>query len=285
MPQASTLKKVFQRLVMTGTALAAVVVTIFTGAVHGNAQALPLAESSPTGWYLALGDSVAAGYQPGLGDDPQGGYTGHVLQALRDSAPQIHLRNLACDGETSTTFVAGGKCSYEEGSQLAQALAFLRAHSFTTRLITITIGGNDVTPCLPQADPTTCAKTALGTLTANLQRSLIKVRAAAPTAKIIVTNYYNPYLALWFTDQDLATLSTTLQAALNNTVALVTSQAGGATADVATAFKSTDTTLVQGVPVNVATICQLTWMCTGDDDHPNDIGYTVIATSVVAKLT
>ena len=33
-------------------------------------------------------------------------------------------------------------------------------------------------------------------LTANLQRSLFKVRAAAPAAKIIVTNYYDPYLAL-----------------------------------------------------------------------------------------
>jgi lysophospholipase L1-like esterase len=224
MPPALTMRKVFRRLVMTGPALAAVVFTVFTGAARANAQAAPLARSSPTGWYLALGDSVAAGYQPGLGDDPQGGYTGHVLQALRASAPQTQLRNLACDGETSTTFVAGGKCSYEEGNQLAQALVFLRAHSSTTRLITITICGNDLTPCLPQADPTTCAQTALSTLAVNLRQSLTKVRAAAPTAKIIVTNYYDPYLALWFTNPDLATLSTTLQAALNNTVASVTSR-------------------------------------------------------------
>ena len=37
--------------------------------------------------------------------------------------------------------------------------------------------------------------------------------------------------------------------------------------------------------MNVATICQLTWMCTSNDDHPNDAGYTVIATTVVAKLS
>ena len=159
-----TLKKVSQRLtaMLTGTTLVAVVLTAFTGAARANAQALPLAGPSPTSWYLALGDSVAARYQPGIGDDPQGGYSGHVLQALRASAPQAELRNLACDGETSTTFVAGGKCSYEEGSQLAQALVFLRAHSSTTRLITITLGGNDLAPCLPQADPATCAQTALG---------------------------------------------------------------------------------------------------------------------------
>ena len=58
MPRALTLKKVSQRLVMTGTALAAVVLTVFTGAVRANAQALPLAGPSPTGWYLALGDSL-----------------------------------------------------------------------------------------------------------------------------------------------------------------------------------------------------------------------------------
>ena len=35
------------------------------------------------GWYLALGDSLAAGYQPGQGDDPTGGYVGGVLDAVR----------------------------------------------------------------------------------------------------------------------------------------------------------------------------------------------------------
>ena len=36
--------------------------------------------------------------------------------------------------------------------------------------------------------------------------------------------------------------------------------------------------------MNVAAICQLTWMCTSNDDHPNNTGYAVIATTVVAKL-
>ena len=76
-----------------------------------------------------------------------------------------------------------------------------------------------MTPCLPQADPMTCAQAALGTLAANLARSLTNVHTAAPGAKIIVTNYYNPFLALWFTNPDLAALSTTLQTALNDTIA------------------------------------------------------------------
>ena len=285
MRQALAMNRVFKRLALLGTALATVSLTLFASAAYANAQTASSGGSSQTGWYLALGDSVAVGYQPGLGDDPRGGYVGHVLQALRTSAPKTQLRNLACDGETSTTWVSGGKCAYEEGSQLAQALVFLRAHSSTTRLVTVTIGGNDLIPCLPQADPMTCAQAALGTLTANLAQSLTKVHTAAPGAKIIVTNYYNPFLALWFTNPDRAALSTTLQTALNDTIASVTSAAGGATADVATAFKSTDTTLVRGVPTNVAMICQLTWMCTNNDDHPNDAGHAVIATTVVAKLS
>ena len=43
-------------------------------------------------------------------------------------------------------------------------------------------------------------------------------------------------------------------------------------------------TLVQGVPANVVTICRLTWMCTSNDDHPNDAGYALIAATVVAQL-
>jgi lysophospholipase L1-like esterase len=284
MRQAFAMNRVFKGLALPGIALATVLLTLFASSVGANAQTAASGGSSPAGWYLALGDSVATGYQPGLGDDPQGGYVGRVLPFLRTSAPQTQLRNLACDGETSITFVSGGKCGYEEGSQLAQALVFLRAHSSATRLVTLTIGGNDLTPCLTKADPVTCAQAALGTLAANLRQSLASVHAAAPGARIVVTNYYDPFLALWFTNPDLATLSTTLQGALNDTIASVTSGIGGATADVAAAFKSTDATLIDGVPTNVATICQLTWMCTKNDDHPNDAGYAVIATTVVAKL-
>jgi lysophospholipase L1-like esterase len=284
MHQAFAMNRVFKGLALPAIALATVLLTFFASTPGANAQTAAAGGSSQAGWYLALGDSVATGYQPGLGDDPRGGYVGGVLPFLRTSAPQTQLRNLACDGETSITFVSGGKCRYEEGSQLAQALVFLRAHSSATRLVTLTIGGNDLTPCLTKADPATCAQAALGTLAANLQRSLASVHTAAPGAKIVVTNYYDPFLALWFTHPDLAALSTALQGALNVTIASVTSGIGGATADVAAAFKSTDTALINAVPTNVATICQLTWMCTKNDDHPNDAGYAVIAATVVAKL-
>ena len=66
-------------------------------------------------------------------------------------------------------------------------------------------------------------------------------------------------------------------------------------ADVAAAFSTTDfTTQVQlpgvgTVPLNVARICQWTWMCApppvGPNIHANDAGYHVIADTVAARLT
>ena len=282
MRRALTTDTVLKRLAVLGTTLATVFFTILAGTAYANTQAAASATSSST-WYLALGDSVATGYQPDRGDDPQGGYVGHVLQVVRISDPQTQLLNLACDGETSVTFVAGGKCQYQQGSQLAQALVFLNAHRSTTRLVTVTIGGNDATPCLTNANPGACVTAALNTLAANLGQALSAVHAAAPLAKIVVTNYYNPFLALWFTNPDLAGLSTTLQGLLNTTIASVTAGIA-ATADVASAFQSTNTTLIRGVPTNVIMICLLTWMCSKNDDHPNDAGHALIASTVAVRL-
>ena len=39
--------------------------------------------AAATGWYLALGDSLAAGYQPPGGDQKTRGYAGPVLEGVR----------------------------------------------------------------------------------------------------------------------------------------------------------------------------------------------------------
>src|ERR687890_545418 len=92
--------------------LALVTIVMVTGSVgllSTTAQAPP-GSSRATGWYVALGDSLAAGYQPGAGDDKDGGYVGLVLDAKQDTSPKTKLLNLACSGETSTTLVNGGRC-------------------------------------------------------------------------------------------------------------------------------------------------------------------------------
>ncbi len=268
----------------------AVVIIAMTGSLgmltttaQADPGSAPPGATNAAGWYVALGDSVAAGYQPGAGDDKEGGYVGRVLTAEQDSSPKTKLVNLACSGETSTTLVDGGRCTYDEGSQLNQALEFLHAHRNTTRLVTVTIGANDVTPCLSAADRNACVQQRLTALAGNLHLTLSKVHAAAPDADIVVTNYYNPYLALWFSNPALAQITTGLQAALNGTIGAVTAPYG-TTVDVATAFQSTDTTIVNGVPTNVGVICQLTWMCSLNNIHPNDAGYALIGETVAAAL-
>lgn len=248
-----------------------------------------------TGWYLALGDSLAAGYQPGQGDDLTGGYVGGVLDAVRETAPKTRLVNVACSGETVVTLVGGGRCDYEEGTQLAQALQFLHAHGRFTRLVTIDIGANDVQRCVsrePLAIDHACVQQGMADVQRLLPQVLAQLRQAAPGAQVVVANYYNPFLAAWLTGpsgQALAQQSAALQQALNGIIAAAAASTGAEVADVATAFRSTDTTPVTvpglgTVPTNVATICGWTWMCLLTDIHANDTGYAVMAGTVAGRL-
>lgn len=245
-----------------------------------------------TSWYLALGDSLAAGYQPGVGDDRTGGYVGGVLDALQDTAPKARLRNLSCSGATTASMLGTDRCTYEAGSQVDAAVEFLAAHKSKVDLVTIDIGANDVTPCARGTVDIACALGAVATVESNLTTILGRLRAATgPDTEIIVLNYYNPFLAAWLTGpagQQVAGLTSVLQTLLNGAVARSAATVGADVADVATAFRSFDTTPVATafgtVPTNVATICAWTWMCTRNDIHANDAGYAVLAATVAGRL-
>jgi len=245
-----------------------------------------------TSWYLALGDSLAAGYQPGVGDDRTGGYVGGVLAALQESTPKARLRNLSCSGATTTSMLGEDRCTYEQGSQVDAAVAFLAAHKTKVDLVTIDIGANDVTPCARGSVDVACAVGAVGTVERNLTAILGRLRAATgPQTQIVVLNYYNPFLAAWLTGpagQQVAALTTQLQAMLNGAVARSAASADADVADVSTAFRSADTTPVATaygtIPTNVATICAWTWMCIRSDIHANDAGYAVLADVVAGRL-
>ena len=110
----------------------------------------------PATYYLALGDSLSQGVQPdaaGASVETGQGYADQLYAALLPAHPGLRLVKLGCPGETSRTMIDGGICRYPGGSQLAAAVAFLRAHRGHVFLITIDIGANDPEDCGSRVEP------------------------------------------------------------------------------------------------------------------------------------
>ena len=201
--------------------------TIVAGLTLYGGVASAARPHTPTEYYLALGDSVALGYQtPDIPTDRgcmdatsdaagQRGYVCVVWRQLKRSLRGIKLASLAlavspgedscsfqavtdCFGAKSRTAVAGDKPPYSINttSQLKAALAFIKAHDVS--VITLTLGGNDFLPVLNIAETkgVATAKKLLPTvesrLSTNMQTIVGTLRAADPTAKLILTDQYNP---------------------------------------------------------------------------------------------
>jgi lysophospholipase L1-like esterase len=235
-------------------------------------------------YYLSLGDSLAQGYQPIGGPwSPLGfpgynqGYADQLLKLVRDPNEQLRLVKLGCGGETTTTMIVGAPwCGFPAGSQLAEATAFLRSHRGEIAFVTIDIGGNDVIH--PDGG-------GVAAIAANLPVILAQLRDAAGLGVPIVgMNYYGlPLPGIWFETHDLAALQAGIAGlvAFNDFLEGIYGTAGDPVADVEGAFSTTDTTLVNGVPLDVLRVCELTWLCTppphGPDIHFNTDGYGVAA--------
>jgi lysophospholipase L1-like esterase len=236
------------------------------------------------GWYLALGDSLAAGLQPTTGDQKTRGYAGPVLEGVRKTQPGNQLTNLGCSGETTTTMLRGGLCRYPEGSQTAAAVAFLKANAATTRLVTLDMGANNVLRCARPAVDQACATSTTATVSTELTSILGQLRAVAPDVEIVLLTYYDPLLAAWRQGpegQAVAAQSLPLLGALNAQIATVAAAARAKVADVAGAFATSDGS-GSPQPTNVTRICDWTWMCSRNDIHANDAGYAAMAAAVLA---
>ncbi|GGB16239.1 hypothetical protein GCM10011492_02440 [Flexivirga endophytica] len=238
-------------------------------------------------WYLALGDSLAAGYQPGKGDDKTGGYVGGALQMLKLQNPNIGLTNYACSGEDTKTFTSGAICGGNDPakSQQAKALAFLKAHANTRGVITIDLGANDIQRCVKGTNiDFACLQGGLTDVATKLPAILQTLHKAAPNSKIVVLNYYNPFLAAYLLGtqgQQIAKASEGLATTFNGEIATAAKTINAPVADIAKAFLSdADTPMVTTsfgkVPTNVARICTWTWMCSMQNIHANDAGYTLM---------
>ena len=255
-----------------------------------------IAASSAT-YYLALGDSLSQGVQPdtaGTSVETGEGYADQLYAMLRGGQPALRLVKLGCPGETTATMIHGGTCRYRGGSQLAGAVAFLKAHRGHVVLVTIDIGANDPEDCgshLNLQAITACVGTNLPEAASNLNTILARLRAAAgPGVRIVGMSYYLPALAEWLNGtlgQVVARVSERLAAEYNDLLDRAYTSSGVRVANVFGAFETSDfgnQVAVPGVgtvPRNVARICQWTWACAspprGPNQHANQAGYSVIA--------
>jgi len=228
-------------------------------------------------YYVSLGDSLAAGTQPGFFSTDDG-YADQLAADLRENTPNLELVKLGCPGESTSTMLGGGMpsegrsaqnlCHYPQGSQLATAVAFLHAHRQFVRLVTIDIGPNDI-----------FTGGGVPAIVSNLPVILSALRAAAGSdVPIVGMNFYDPGLAVWFSNPLALPGEVAAIVGFNNVIESIYAGANDPVADVETAFSTTNTTLVGGVPLDVLRVCQWTWICSSFHNiHANATGYGVIA--------
>jgi lysophospholipase L1-like esterase len=237
--------------------------------------ASPAAKSPPKQLYVSLGDSYATGYQPtaqGVGRNTRNG-----------CVPRAR---------------ALGGPVYTNKTQTAAAEAFLRANRGKVGLITVSIGGNDVTKCVNQPDATTCVADGVKVIKRNVTKLAKRLRAAAgPNVRIVGITYPDVVLGLWTTgkqsDQDFAKLSLFAFRGLLNPALKesYTSVRKGSFVDVTTAtgaytpLEQTTTLAPYGtIPVAVAKVCQISFYCQFRDIHARTNGYKIIAQLIAKTL-
>ncbi|HEY1732874.1 MAG TPA: GDSL-type esterase/lipase family protein [Acidimicrobiales bacterium] len=257
----------------------------------------------PGPYYLAIGASESVGVQPDAAD-PRGaptddGYTDDVTRSEATRRPGLQLVDLGCPGETASAALGGGgPCQYGAGSQVAEALTFLRAHPGATVLATVDLGFNDLRPCLAgRAVDEHCVTTALAEVGQTVTTIVDELDSAGgPTLQVVGIEKYDPYLGAYTAGPDRRTFAeATLPVfgELNTTLANAYTGAGAAVADVPGAFDTADQrpTALAGygtLPVDVARVCTLTWACADSpfphNVHPNTDGYEVVADAIGAAL-
>jgi lysophospholipase L1-like esterase len=274
-----------------------------TVGILGTAGAAQAATKSST-YYVSLGDSYSVGFQPGRGATP--GYTAVVTKGTR-----MTLVNFGCGGATTTSIVSSIGCpdvlphtaggvTYPTTTQEAAAVAFLTAHRGHIGLITVSIGGNDVTSCAAQANPISCVSTAVAGITKNVTGLAAALRTAAgPGVPLIGLTYPDVILGSYVFPKHPATASTlslaklsvvAFKSLINPALTKAYAPAQGVLVDVTKATGAyiplTRTVRYRPygtIPAAVASVCTLTWFCAQGNIHATTKGYTLIGKLVVAR--
>jgi lysophospholipase L1-like esterase len=234
------------------------------------------AAASPGSYYLALGDSMSYGFQPDKADTAppsafDSGYVDLFEARLRKLSPKIRVVNYGCPGESTVTFTRGG-CPWLgegkklhdafRGSQLEAALSVLRAHPEQVSPVTLTLWGNDV---LPLSEKGKRAPRVIASVASRLKAILRRLRAAAPTAEIIVTGAWNP-------EADQLAKAEPLYRSLDAAIARAAASSRARVANMFAVFNPPGNVRAQR-----ARLCALSFICSKGDPHPTDAGYRGMA--------
>jgi len=236
----------------------------------------------PKNLYLSLGDSQGSGlqvdrfiamliagtYRP---DAFNTGYTDDFHALMLAQRPQQQVVNYSCPATTTDGMLAPDGCFFPDaglalhdaftGAQLDAAVAFLRAHPGQVSPITVSIGGGDIRATIEGCHGAQHCIITSGLsahLTANLTTILSRLRAAAPTADVLLLLPRDADLLAYPKDD-------ALWGGFVQDMRAVAQAQGVGVADSYTAITLAGRT------------CELTFLCASGDAHPNDLGYGVIA--------
>ena len=247
--------------------------------------ATPAAAAEPDGLYVALGDSLAWG--DGASDPATTSYVPLMADyfAGTSNGGAKNSVNLAVRGETTDSFIAG---------QMNSALAAILDPSTDTRVVTLSIGGNDLLNLLNEPTDVCVINPASLECQVGLAQALGEVAANYPTVmgtlafalandpgteKVFVLTLYNPFggtgspfeaavdqglLGADFTVDCAAAQANPMNAGLNDIVSCTSTFFGA--------------TVVDGFQVIGDNALALTHIGDpGFNIHPNDAGYAAIA--------
>lgn len=268
-------------------------------------------QGSDKHYYVSLGDSYSIGYQPGppgqIGTGTTDGYANQLRKLARKRGYDLKLVNFGCGGETTTSILERttacpvgapeGHPDYTGQTQAAAAEAFINKHRGDVSVITVSIGGNDVTACATAVDALGCVGEALQKIHQNLSVLAQGLRAAAGSkTKIIGLTYPDVLLGLWVSggqeNQDKAKLSVfAFQQLFNPALKQEYEAVQGIFVDVTAAtgayipLEQTTVTAAYGeIPVAVATICEISYFCERGDIHLHANGYFQMAQLIADTL-
>jgi len=279
----------------------------------GEAGPAPTPTSPPTessgsappadGVYVSVGDSYATGFRPADGGAPAGSGEDGFADLVAERSG-LRLINVGCSGATTAGLREHAGCSPANRAagapdpggrtQLDAAVQALRDNQGKVGLVTVVVGGNDLTPCAQAQDVLSCTTEAVASIQANLAEILPVLREAVGDAPIVGLTYPDVFLGAWvspvFPDgQNLARQSVPLfRDFFNPVLEAEYGKVDAAFADITDATGAygplTETTQDPAygqIPAPVAEVCALTYFCEHTDVHPTPEGHEAIAETVL----